>query len=84
MVRSIRTIEHALGDGIKRPTSSELTNLPVVRKSLVAACPIRAGEHFSEQNLTAKRPGTGVSPMNWDYWIGRKALRDFAMDELIE
>ncbi|KZR85002.1 N-acetylneuraminate synthase [Synechococcus sp. MIT S9504] len=84
MVRGIRTIERALGDGIKRPTPSEQNNLPVVRKSLVAARPICAGELFSEVNLTAKRPGTGISPMNWDAWIGRKALRDFAADALIE
>jgi len=83
MVRVIRTIEQALGDGIKRPTPSEQANLPVVRKSLVAARPIRAGELFSEANLTAKRPGTGLSPMQWDAWIGRPALRDYAADELI-
>ena len=84
MVQGIRTIEQALGDGIKRPTPSEQGNLPVVRKSLVAACPIRAGELFSEANLTTKRPGTGLSPMQWDYWIGRPASRDFAPDELIQ
>lgn len=84
MVSGIRTIELALGDGIKRPTRSEQTNLPVVRKSIVAARTIRSGELFSEVNLTAKRPGTGISPMNWDAWIGRKALRDFSADELIE
>ncbi len=84
MVRGIRTIEQSLGDGIKRPTLSEQANLTVVRKSLVAARPIRAGEVFSELNLTAKRPGVGISPMYWDAWIGRKALRDFATDELIE
>jgi N-acetylneuraminate synthase len=84
MVRGIRTIEQALGDGIKRPTASEQANLPVVRKSLVAARPIRAGELFSEANLTAKRPGSGISPMQWDAWIGRPASRDFAADELIE
>jgi N,N'-diacetyllegionaminate synthase len=83
MVRGIRTIDQALGDGIKRPTASEQANLPVVRKSLVAARPIRAGELFSEANLTAKRPGTGISPMQWDAWIGRPATRDFAADELI-
>jgi len=83
MVQGIRTIEQALGDGIKRPTASEEANLPVVRKSLVAARPIRVGELFSEANLTAKRPGTGISPMNWDAWIGRPASRDFAADELI-
>ena len=84
MVQGIRTIEQALGDGIKRPTPSEQANLPVVRKSLVAACPIRAGELFSEDNLTTKRPGTGLSPMQWDLWIGRPASRDFAPDELIQ
>jgi N,N'-diacetyllegionaminate synthase len=84
MVQGIRTIEQALGDGIKLPTQSEKNNLPVARKSLVAARPIRAGELFSEVNLTAKRPGTGISPMHWDAWIGRAAVRDFAADELIE
>lgn len=83
MVRGIRTVEQAMGDGIKRPTASEQANLPVVRKSLVAARPIRAGELFSEVNLTAKRPGTGISPMEWDTWMGRTAARDFAADELI-
>ena len=84
MVHGIRTIEQALGDGLKRPTPSEQANLSVVRKSLVAACPIRAGELFSAANLTTKRPGTGFSPMQWDYWIGRPASRDFAPDELIQ
>jgi len=83
MVRGIRTIEQALGDGIKRSTPSEQVNLPVLRKSLVAARPIRAGELFSAANLTAKRPGTGISPMQWDAWIGQPASRDFAADELI-
>ena len=84
MVEGIRIVEQALGDGIKRPTPSEQMNLPVVRKSIVAARPIRMGEVFTEANITAKRPGTGISPMNWDAWIGRRALRDFAVDELIE
>ena len=83
MVRDIRIIEGALGDGIKRPTPSEQANMPVARKSLVAARPICAGELFSETNLTAKRPGMGLSPMQWDQWIGRPASRDFATDELI-
>jgi N-acetylneuraminate synthase len=83
MVRGIRIIEQALGDGIKRPTPSEQANLPVVRKSLVASRPIRAGEMFSESNLTAKRPGTGISPMQWDALMGRHASRDFAADEQI-
>ena len=84
MVRDIRFIEKALGDGIKRPTSSELSNLHMVRKSLVAAQPIRAGEPFTESNITAKRPALGISPMSWDSLIGRPAQRDFAVDELIE
>ena len=83
MVQSIRTIEIALGDGIKQPSHSEQANLTVARKSLVAAEPIRAGELFTEHNLTAKRPGTGISPMQWDAWIGRPASRDFVADELI-
>ena len=84
MVSAIRHIEEALGDGIKRPSTSELKNQAVARKSLVAACAIRAGEAFSERNLAAKRPGTGLSPMRWDELLGRKAPRAFAPDELIE
>jgi len=83
MVRGIRTIEQAMGDGIKRATSSEKNNRLIVRKSLVASKPILAGELFSEKNLTAKRPGEGISPMLWDDWIGRPAARNFAADEVI-
>lgn len=84
MVSAIRNVEIAFGDGIKRLTPSEAGNKAVARKSLVAACAIKAGEMFSAQNLAAKRPGTGVSPMRWDEIIGRRAPRDFAPDELIE
>ncbi len=84
MVASIRSIELALGDGIKRPTAAETRNIPVARKSLVAARPIRTGEILSETNLTTKRPGMGISPMRWDEVIGRRSPRDFARDELIE
>lgn len=84
MVQGIRNIEMALGDGIKRPSPSELKNKPIARKSIVAACPIKVGEAFSEVNLIAKRPGTGISPMLWDNLIGRIASRDFSEDELIE
>lgn len=84
MVDAIRNVEIALGDGIKRPSASELKNKPIARKSLVAACHIRAGERFSADNLAAKRPGTGISPMQWDAVIGRVAVRDFHTDELIE
>ncbi len=64
--------------------SSETKNKPIARKSLVAARPIRAGEIFNESNLAVKRPGTGLSPMQWDHVIGRKASRDYTADELIE
>lgn len=84
MVQGIRNIEKALGDGIKRPSPSELKNKPIARKSLVAACLIKAGEPFNEENLMAKRPGTGISPMQWDDVMGRTAPRDFSEDELIE
>ena len=84
MVAAIRNIEVALGDGVKRLTSSEARNKPVARKSLVASQAIKAGEVFSAQNTSTKRPGTGISPMRWDEVMGRVASRDFAADELIE
>lgn len=84
MVAAIRNIEIALGDGIKRLTESEARNKPVARKSLVASRRIKAGDVFGDQNVTAKRPGTGISPMRLDEVIGRIAPRDFAEDELIE
>lgn len=84
MVNAIRNIERALGNGIKRPSASELKNKPIARKSLVANRDILAGELFNEENLGTKRPGTGISPMRWDELIGRPAVRDFAMDEQIE
>jgi N,N'-diacetyllegionaminate synthase len=84
MVRAIRNIEQAMGDGIKRPSPSEAKNKPIARKSLVAARSIKAGERFTPENLTAKRPGTGVSPMRWDTAMGRTATRDYGADEMIE
>lgn len=85
MVRAIRNIEVAVsGDGLKRPSPSEQANRAIARRSLVAACDIASGELFTADNLTAKRPGTGISPMRFDDVIGRPAPRDFAADELIE
>ena len=84
MVSAIRNIEIALGDGVKRLTHSEARNMPVMQKSLVASQNIQTGETFSAENITTKRPGTGISPMRWDEVIGRKASRDFAADELID
>ena len=84
MVEAIRNIEMAMGDGIKRLTPGETNNIPVVRKSLVASKSILAGEKFTPENITAKRPGTGVSPMRWDEVLGKTAPRNFTEDELIE
>jgi N,N'-diacetyllegionaminate synthase len=84
MVAAIRNIEVALGDGIKRLTPSEARNKSIARKSLVASQLIKAGEAFSAQNITTKRPGTGITPMRWGEVMGRIATRDFAADELIE
>jgi len=84
MVRAIRNIEQALGDGIKRPSPSEAKNRPIARKSLVAARPIRAGEPLTPDNVAVKRPGTGISPMCWDEVMGRIAGRDYSDNELIE
>ena len=83
MVRAIRNIEAALGDGVKRPTPREAVNVAVARKSIVAARDIAAGEHFTEENLTVKRPGGGLSPMVLDRVIGQYAPRTFTADEPI-
>lgn len=83
MVRAIRNIEDVLGDGMKRPSPSEEKNRLIVRKSLVAAKPIRNGDKFTLDNLTVKRPGSGISPMRLDEVIGRIASRDFKVDDLI-
>ncbi|MEE2745391.1 MAG: N-acetylneuraminate synthase [Pseudomonadota bacterium] len=83
MVKSIREVEMALGDGKKEPMMSEIKNKNVVRKSLVAAKPIKKGEVFSQKLISVKRPGTGTSPM--DYWelMGERAKKDFSIDELL-
>lgn len=84
MVRAIRNIEVALGSCRKVLLASEIDNLRIVRKSIVAAKDIKKGELFSEDNITVKRPATGISPMEWDNIIGMSSGRDFAQDELIE
>lgn len=84
MVQGIRNVEMALGDGVKRPMPSELSNRDIARKSIVASAPIRAGEPFTAANLTTKRPGGGLSPMRWHEVIGTVAHRDYAADEAIE
>jgi N,N'-diacetyllegionaminate synthase len=84
MVRSIRNIEKAMGSGIKKPSMSESKNISIARKSIVAACPIRKGEMLTEQNLSVKRPGNGISPVMWYEVLVSAAVRDFMEDELIE
>ena len=84
MVTAIRNIEKAMGDGIKKPSSSETKNISVVRKSIVAKMSIKKGELFSEENLTIKRPGTGISPMEWDNLLNKKSKKDFDIDVLIK
>jgi N,N'-diacetyllegionaminate synthase len=83
MVAAIRNIEKALGDGFKRPSPSEVKNKSIARKSLVATQPIKTGELFSTDNITAKRPGTGISPMRWDEVLGQAAQKDYEKDDLI-
>jgi N-acetylneuraminate synthase len=84
MIGAIRSVEAALGDGVKGPTASELRNRAIARKSLVAARPIHAGDVFGPEDLATKRPGTGLSPMLWDEVVGSRATRDYAPDEMIE
>lgn len=83
MVSAIRNIELALGEGHKTISESERKNIAVARKSIVAAKDIKAGEIFTENNLAVKRPGNGISPMDWENVIGKTAKKDFAEDELI-
>jgi len=83
MIIAIRNIEKAMGTGIKRPSPSEAKNKLIARKSLVATQPIKAGERFSADNITAKRPGTGISPMRWDEVLGQVAQKAYGKDELI-
>jgi len=84
LVRQTREIEQALGDGVKRVTASEWKNRDVARKSLVAASNIKKGDVFTEENLTCKRPGTGISANQWYGILGKTANRSFDVDELIE
>ena len=84
MVKAIRNIESALGDGVKAPRPSELKNIHMIRKSIVASQTIHAGDIFTEDNITVKRPGDGRSPMEWDNLIGAKSSQNYIKDELIK
>ena len=83
MVKAIRNIELALGTSVKKPSKSELPNLKIVRKSIVAKIKIKKGEILSETNLAIKRPGDGISPKKWDSIIGTKATKNYNEDEQI-
>ena len=83
MVRGIRNIELALGSSVKKPSPSEIPNMAIARKSIVAGCSIEKGDIFTEDNLAVKRPNGGISPMRWDEVIGTVASRDYSTDELI-
>jgi len=83
MVKEIRNVEKAFGNGIKEPQEAEIKNIEIARKSIVAKCNIKKGEIFNEQNLACKRPAKGISPMKWDEIIGTAAKKDYKTDELI-
>ena len=83
MVRLIRNVELSMGDGIKKPSCGEKKNLISIRKSMVAKLDIKKGEVFTKYNITTKRPGLGISPMNWNNMIGRVSKRNFLKDEMI-
>jgi len=83
MVKAIRNIELSLGSEVKQPSNSEKKNIPIARKSIVAAKEIAVGEEFSENNITTKRPGIGISPMRWNEVIGKVAQRNYKPDDLI-
>lgn len=83
MIKAVRNVEEAMGSGVKQPSPSERDNINVVRKSIVARVSIKKGEHFTEKNITVKRPGTGISPMRWDFLVDKIAKKNFYQDELI-
>jgi sialic acid synthase SpsE len=84
MVASVRNVERSLGSPVKRPTSGELETSRLVRKAIVAARPIKAGEMLTEENLTVKRPCYGISAAQWDHVVGRPARREYRVNEEIE
>ena len=84
MVMAIRNIEQALGSGHKTISESERKNIEIARKSIVAACPIQVGELLTEENLTVKRPGTGISPMRWNEVVGTRAIQNYNEEDPIQ
>ena len=83
MVKAIRNIELALGSSVKKPSKSEIPNMQIARKSIVAKTEIKKGDKLSEENITIKRPGNGINPMRWDEVVGTIAAKDYKEDELI-
>lgn len=83
MIEGIRNIEVALGDGVKRIMPSELQNISIGRKTIVAKCSIKTGDFFTSSNLSTKRAGEGLSPMEWDKVVGTKATQDYSPDQVI-
>jgi len=84
MVKSVRNIEIAMGNGVKKVSLSEKKNIKIVRKSIVAKNKIKKGDIFSNKNITTKRPGSGLSPMSWNKILGRRSKRNYKVDELIK
>ena len=83
MIKAIRNIELALGSCVKKPSKSEIPNMQIARKSIVAKIEIKKGDKLSEENITIKRPGNGINPMRWDEVVGTIAAKDYKEDELI-
>ncbi len=83
MVKAIRNIELALGSSIKKPSKSEIPNMQIARKSIVAKVDTKKGEILTEEKITIKRPGNGINPMRWDEIVGTIATKDYKEDELI-
>jgi N,N'-diacetyllegionaminate synthase len=84
MIKTIRNIEQAMGDGIKKVMPSEAGNRDIVRKSIVVIKEIKKGDIFTSENLSTKRPGNGISPMNWNLIIGKSSKNNYEIDELIK
>ena len=84
LVKSIRNVELAMGSKLKKITKSEKKNIKLIRRSIVAKLKINRGEKFSYDNLTVKRPGTGVSPLKWDKYIGKKSKKNYEIDDFIK
>ena len=84
MISSIREVEKVLGDGVKKPTETELKNRLTSYKSIIASKDIALGEEFTQENLSFKRPGTGISPMEYWSFLGKKSKKNYKAEDLIK